>query len=99
MMKDAADINQLGKCAPSGILFAFQFFTLSKIFIFTETTGSFEYTFTDRELEDVLGFIERRQSETEIDPSGLALPSFPQALQFQVSDFSFESKVVISPND
>ena len=53
--------------------------------------GSFEYTFSNRELEDVLGFIERRQSGVpggEDAESCLPLlgPAAPQlALQFQVS--------------
>ncbi|KAL4517243.1 hypothetical protein Ndes2437B_g06847 [Nannochloris sp. 'desiccata'] len=52
--------------------------------------GDFEYTFTNRELEDVLGFIERRQSgisteEAVEDPNlPFFLPaSVPLALQFQ----------------
>jgi hypothetical protein len=50
--------------------------------------GEFDYTFTNQELEDVLGFLERRQSngsEAQDAQPPLALPG-PLSLQFQVRD-------------
>lgn len=51
--------------------------------------GSFEFTFSNRELEDVLGFIERRQSGLPLGEEDATLPpmlppSAPLSLQFQV---------------
>jgi hypothetical protein len=60
--------------------------------VFKFSAGDFDYTFTNRELEDVLGFIERHQSGISVeeaveDPNlPFFLPaSVPLALQFQVS--------------
>lgn len=41
-------------------------------------TGDFDYTFTDKELEDVLGFMERQQVRGPGEP----FPAPPQALPF-----------------
>lgn len=53
------------------------------------SAGEFDFTFTDKELEDVLGMVERQQYKGVFDPSAIPFLSgtdgdTPLALQFQV---------------
>ncbi len=62
-----------------------------------------EYTFSEAELQDILGFMERQQADGAFDPSAASMPFLnppnpgPVALQFQPHTYSLESTTQLPP--